>query len=118
MNAQTTQHPSENQSLMSNIQIQQQTDVLGEPTSTFQGYTLQQMRARKAVNQVKIDLQKQKLIHAVKITRQEVKSPYPTLTNTMENVFRYAQIAIFSYKMVRRAINLYRSFRSAKSNND
>ncbi len=100
---------------MPNIQIQQPTDVLGEPASTFKGYTLQQMRARKAVNQVKIDLQKQRLIHAVKVTRQEVQSPYPKLTYAMENAFRYAQIAIFSYKMVRRAINLYQAFRSAKS---
>ncbi len=90
------------------------TDALGEPAPDFKGYTLNQMRARKAVNQVKIDLQRQKLANAATIRREAAESPYPAITNTLENAFRYAQIALYSYKMARRAISLYHSFRSAK----
>ena len=90
------------------------TDAIGEPAPDFKGYTLNQMRARKAVNQVKIDLQRQKLANAVSTRREATESPYPAITNTLENVFRYAQIALYSYKMARRAMSLYQSFRSAK----
>lgn len=99
---------------MTNTSNTHQTDALGEPAPAFKGYTLQQMRARKAVNQVKIDLQKQKLINAVSVRREVTDSPYPAVSNTLENVFRYAQIALFSYKIARRAMNLYQSFRRAR----
>ncbi len=90
------------------------TNAIGEPAPEFKGYTLQQMRARKAVNQVRIDLQRQKLINAVSDRRETADSPYPAITNTLENVFRYAQIDLYSYKVARRAMGLYQSFRRAK----
>lgn len=98
---------------MTNSSTKHLTDAIGEPAGPeFKGYTLQQMRARKAVNQVRIDLQKQKLINAVTV-RRDADPARPALANTIENVFRYAQIALYSYKIARRAMNLYQSFRRA-----
>lgn len=100
---------------MTNSSTKHLTDAIGEPEGPeFKGYTLQQMRARKAVNQVRIDLQKQKLINAVTVRRDAPDPGRPALATTIENVFRYAQIALYSYKIARRAMNLYQSFRRAR----
>lgn len=99
---------------MSNNNANHLTDAIGEPARQFRGYTLQQMRARKAVNQVRIELQQQKLINAVSNRREVAEQPGHNLAGTIENVFRYAQIALYSYKVARRAMNLYQSFRRAR----
>ncbi|MDE6125387.1 MAG: hypothetical protein K2G30_00355 [Muribaculaceae bacterium] len=99
---------------MTNSKTNHLADAIGEPARQFKGYTLQQMRARKAVNQVRIDLQRQKLATTLSTRREPAESPYPSVTATIENVFRYAQIALYSYKIARRAMNLYQSFRRAR----
>ena len=81
----------------------------------FRGYTLEELRYRRAITSLKIDMttEKLKLLTSPKM-QQEVKT-VTGYVKGLENTLRYVDYALLAYSVTRRVGNFFRRFGSRKS---
>lgn len=80
----------------------------------FKGYTLEEMRYRKVVTQLKIEVARERLMMAVS---PKVKGEAQTISSYVrgfDTAMRYADIAMLAYSIMRKVGNFFSFFAGRK----
>lgn len=77
----------------------------------FQGYTLPEIHYRKAVNRLKIDIQKERLAMIVNPTMKQAQAVGSTAVGTLERAMNYLPVALLAFRAVRSIVHTVRSHR-------
>lgn len=84
-----------------------------KPRPVFGGYTLEELRYRRAVESIKIDIEKDRLmreIYGVKEDEERGEGPF----SGMQRLFRYGQIAFFAYNIFKKGSAFFRGFKNKR----
>lgn len=94
-----------------NKQIQETTMVI--PAAPFRGYTLEEIRYRRMVNGLKIEVAKERLML---LTLSQFRSESDAVSGAVTNfqqVMKWADIALAAYSVGRRVFSFFRRFRNS-----
>lgn len=78
--------------------------------SSFKGYTLEEMRMRKVVNELKIKITKEKLYSMVSPKAREESNAIKSCVRGFDNAMKYFDIAMMAYGVTKRVFSLFRRF--------
>lgn len=80
----------------------------------FKGYTLEEIRYRLMINELKIRLEKGQLQSALSGARQQTEALVPSWTRNLEYALGYGQIAFFGFRILKKFGSLFKSFRKKR----
>ena len=78
------------------------------PAGHFKGYTLEEMRMRKVVNELKIDITKEKLRSMVSPKAREESNAIKSYVRGFDSAMKYFDIAMLAFGVGKRVFSLFR----------
>lgn len=80
----------------------------------FEGYTLDEIRTRRVINELKINMAKERIRLTLTPREPAEVSAINSAMSGFQNFMRYADIALVAFTATRRAASFLRKFRSAR----
>ncbi len=80
------------------------------PTSA-QGMTLEEIRLRKIVNSMKIQIEKERLMTAVIPGATPAETAMQSGLSRIENIMSYITLGITAFRLTKKAVTFFKSFR-------
>lgn len=76
--------------------------------------TLDEMRLRLMINSMKIKIEQQKMLTAILPGATPVETAVENNISRVETIMQYATLAVTTYRMTKKAIDLVKSFKNNK----
>lgn len=86
----------------------------GSAPAPFRGYTLDEIRTRRVINELKINMAKERLLLTLTPREPREEQALHSAMSGFQNVMRYADIALVAFSATRRITSFLRKFRKAK----
>ena len=76
----------------------------------FRGYTLEELRYRRVVNRLKIDIAQERLRMTVSRQAKKEETTVAGVVSGFQNIMRYADIAMVAFGITRKVSSFFRKF--------
>lgn len=103
--------------MMNTAKLEMHNESLNAPVqlhsneNSFKGYTLEELRARKVVNELKIDIVKNRIRRVVSPHESQKANTVKGYVKGFDFMMRYFNYAVLTFGISRRLLRLFRRFK-------